>query len=96
MTLTPEPGDVVHFRSVLTREVPRAEVAFSVSRALHSIEMALVVCSWCSRCDDGGRWTNFEDFVRERSLLGDLAAPAITHGICPACADMLRAEIVEG
>jgi RNA polymerase sigma-70 factor (ECF subfamily) len=96
MTLTPEPDDVVHFRSVLVREETRAEVAYSVARPLHSADAALVVCSWCSRCDDGVRWTLFEDHVRERSLTEEHAAPAITHGICPVCADMLRAEIIEG
>lgn len=96
MTLTPEPEDAIHFSSVLTREEAREAVDHTVAGPVHAARAVILVCSWCSRCDDGRRWTAFEDYARSRSVMGQTVAPVMTHGVCPSCADMVRAEIVEG
>jgi len=55
----------------------------------------LRVCSWCGRCHDGGAWVEAHRIVQARQRLDRLEAPAITHGICPACADRLQQVPVE-
>jgi PAS domain S-box-containing protein len=47
-------------------------------------------CSWCGRVHDGSRWLEVEDLGRDRRLLEE-ATPAITHGICPLCRDLMIA-----
>ena len=93
MTLTPQPNGVVQFRSTLSFEEHRPEVAFLAVRAERDGERpAVQVCSWCGDGHDGSTWRRIEDLVAELRLLED-ALPSIDYGICPGCRDRMSSEL---
>jgi hypothetical protein len=95
MTITPEPNNVVRFRSVLTFEEPRPAVAFlSEQAARDSGTPAVPLCSWCGEGYDGSRWRQIEGLVRELRLLED-PMPSINYGICPTCRALMTAELLK-
>jgi len=48
----------------------------------------LPICAWCKNIrDDAGYWQRVESYVQARSTA------TFTHGICPACAAKVRAEM---
>ncbi len=49
-------------------------------RRLHELEEFLLVCSWCRRLGNQGRWQTMEEFFDSR------LATETSHGICPDCA----------
>jgi len=50
----------------------------------------LPICAWCKRIrTDKGYWTALEEYLREHTDI------VLTHGICPACAEELSAELNE-
>jgi hypothetical protein len=56
-------------------------------------EPLLSMCSWCKRVNVSG-WREIEDaLVVDPSLFTEPVRP-ITHGICPACAERVRATLV--
>ena len=94
MTVTPEPDNVVHFRSVLVFEEPRPTVALlSEHVARDSGTSAVPICSWCGEGHDGSRWRQIEELVRDLRLLEDLM-PSISYGICPTCRDLMSADLL--
>jgi hypothetical protein len=94
MTITPEPDNVVRFRSVLIFEEPRPAVALlSEHVARDSGRPAVPICSWCGEGHDGSRWRQIEELVRDLRLFEDLM-PSISYGICTACRDLMSAELL--
>lgn len=60
-----------------------AIVHFSTHRLLkrlHELEEFLLVCSWCRRVGDHGRWMSIEQYFDTKFQTGT------SHGICPDCA----------
>jgi len=48
------------------------------------------ICGWCKRFrGDNGRWTNWEDYLRDTIKL------SLTHGICETCAEDVLADMEE-
>jgi hypothetical protein len=93
MTITPEPGGVVRFRSALTFEESRPAVALLDDDVeLRSDRPAVPVCSWCGEGHDGSRWRRIEDVVRDLRLLEDLM-PAVDYGICPTCRELMASQL---
>ena len=94
MTITPEPGGVVRFRSALTFEESRPAVAFLDDEIERDGDRpAVPVCSWCGEGHDGSHWRRIEDVVRDLRLLEDLM-PSIDYGICPSCRDLMSTELL--
>jgi hypothetical protein len=53
----------------------------------------LTICSWCKqvRMPDG-RWVEVDEAMHELRLFEQRVLPRLTHGMCPRCADAVRAE----
>lgn len=55
---------------------------------VHTLEGLLPVCAWCRRVrDDKGYWESFENYLHSRT------AAEFTHGICPECAEHVKASV---
>jgi hypothetical protein len=66
------------FQPLLAVETPRSE------------EM-LTMCGWCDRFLVDGEWVEVEEGVARLGLFQLPAMPAIGHGVCPDCTEMLIA-----
>ena len=94
MTITPEPNNVVRFRSVLVFEEPRPAVALLDEHVARDRDAPVVpVCSWCGEGHDGSQWRQIEELVRDLRLLEDLM-PTVSYGICPKCRDLMSADLL--
>lgn len=63
---------------LLDPEVPRSE---------EMVEM----CGWCDRFEVDGEWVEVEEAARRLELFNRSELPALSHGICPDCSEMLLA-----
>jgi hypothetical protein len=84
-------GRLVLFTASLRDELPRAKpqplLDFSVPRSEETIEM----CGWCDRFFVGEEWVEIEVAAKRLQLFARTELPAITHGICPECTELLLA-----
>ena len=95
MTVTPEPGGRVHFRSVVVFEEFRPTVTLLDPRAERDDSSEPVpVCSWCGRGQQGSEWLEIEDLVRSARLLERESIAPISHGICATCREEMSAELL--
>ena len=51
------------------------------------------MCGWCKRIEVDGVWLDVEDALSRNRMLGAWPVPAVSHGACDACADVLEALI---
>jgi hypothetical protein len=56
-------------------------------RTGETIEM----CGWCDRFLVDGEWVQVEEAAARLNLFSRPKLPAITHGVCPDCSEMLLA-----
>ena len=56
-------------------------------RGDHLVEM----CGWCDRFLVDGQWVEVEEAARRLKLFQRSVPPAISHGVCPDCTEMLLA-----
>ncbi len=84
-------GRVVLFsarlRSEETREAPQPLLDPETPRGSDSVEM----CGWCDRFEVDGEWVEVEEAARRLELFNRCELPAVSHGICPDCNEMLLA-----
>lgn len=84
-------GRVVLFsarlRSEEEREVPQPLLDAEAPRSDEMIEM----CGWCDRFEVDGEWVEVEEAARQLELFNRPELPALSHGICPDCNEMLLA-----
>ncbi|HWI96290.1 MAG TPA: hypothetical protein VNS60_09535 [Solirubrobacterales bacterium] len=84
-------GRVVLFsarlRSEEEREVPQPLLDVEVPRGKDVIGM----CGWCDRFEVDGEWVEVEEAARRLQLFNRAELPALSHGICPVCNEMLLA-----
>lgn len=84
-------GRVVLFsarlRSEEERESPQPLLDTEVPRGNDVIEM----CGWCDRFEVDGEWVEVEEAARRLQLFNRAELPALSHGICPVCNEMLLA-----
>lgn len=60
----------------------------STLKSVQALEGLLPVCAWCKKIrDDDGYWQELEAYLKPRTKV------AFSHGICPACAEKLNAEV---
>lgn len=50
------------------------------------------MCGWCKKVAIP-EWVEVEEGVKRMNWFEDAKLPSITHGICPACEQMMMAEI---
>jgi hypothetical protein len=84
-------GRVVLFsarlRSEEEREVPQPLLDVEVPRGKDLVEM----CGWCDRFEVDGEWVEVEEAARRLQLFNRAELPALSHGVCPVCNEMLLA-----
>ena len=89
LEMTPHEGGV----SFVTRQL-RAEprlVPFPFNRTGPRADVLMRMCSWCKDVElSPARWGPIEEAVATFALFREADVPGITHGICPACADLFQ------
>jgi hypothetical protein len=84
-------GRVVLFsarlRSEEVRDLPQRLLDPEVSRSDETLEM----CGWCDRFEVDGEWVEVEEAALRLGLFDRRELPAVSHGICPDCSEMLLA-----
>jgi hypothetical protein len=83
-------GTLVQFRARLRSEEPREFQPLldpETERGTDLIEM----CGWCDRFRVDGEWVEVEEAATRLRLFQRSEPPAISHGVCPGCAEMLMA-----
>jgi hypothetical protein len=91
MRITAGADGSLELASTIEREEPREPPEWFVPGA-RRVDVTVTGCSWCRRYAVGGDWVEVEDAVAALDLFAG-EAPAITHGLCPACATAVRAEL---
>jgi hypothetical protein len=74
-------------RSEEEREAPQPLLDPEVPRSKETVEM----CGWCDRFEVEGEWVEVEEAARRLQLFNRPQLPALSHGICPDCNEMLLA-----
>ncbi len=84
-------GRVVLFsarlRSEEERDAPQPLLDSGAPRSDETVEM----CGWCDRFEVDGEWVEVEEAVKRLQLFNRPVLPALSHGICPECNEMLLA-----
>ncbi len=94
MTITPAANGVVHFRSLLLFEQPRADISLlGLNTEGDSDAPTVSVCSWCGRGHHHAHWLEIEELLRELRLLEN-PSPSIAYGVCPTCRDLMSADLL--
>jgi hypothetical protein len=74
-------------RSEERREVFQPLLAVHARRS----KEAVVMCGWCDRFLVDEKWQEVEEAATRLGLFALDEVPAITHGLCPDCGEMLMA-----
>jgi hypothetical protein len=74
-------------RSEEEREVPQPLLDPDIPRGKDKLSM----CGWCDRFEVDGEWVEVEEAALRLELFNRPELPALSHGICPDCSEMLLA-----
>ena len=79
----------VRFHSITEREEPRAPISLLEASEERSHEI-IVMCSVC-KCisNEQKEWLELDKAIRVLELFQTAPLPRISHGLCPACYDVL-------
>jgi hypothetical protein len=84
-------GRFVLFSARLRAEQRRDEFQPLLAADTPRGEETLTMCGWCDRFLVGGEWVEVEEAVARLGLFALPELPAIGHGVCPDCSEMLMA-----
>lgn len=84
-------GRAVLFSAQLRVEEEREEPMPLLDAAAPRGEELLAMCGWCDRFEVEGEWVEVEEAARRLDLFDRPELPALSHGICPACNELLLA-----
>lgn len=84
-------GRVVLFSARLRSEQEREERQPLLDPEAPRGEEVLTMCGWCDHFEVDGEWVEVEEAARRLELFGRPELPALSHGICPVCNEMLLA-----
>ncbi len=84
-------GRVVLFSARLRSEEPREAPMPLLDPDTPRNDETLEMCGWCDRFEVDGEWVEVEEAARRLELFNRPELPAISHGICPDCNQMLLA-----
>jgi hypothetical protein len=87
----PSSGRFVLFSASLRAEQRREVFQPLLSSDAPRGEETLTMCGWCDRFLVGGQWVEVEEAVARLGLFRLPLLPAISHGVCPDCGEMLIA-----
>ena len=91
MQVVPLPGKEIEFRSRIVRTEPRSGVRF-LDPAAPRGDKLIRMCGWCRKVAIP-EWVEVEIGVRKMRWFEQSLLPKITHGICPACEQLMMAEV---
>jgi hypothetical protein len=74
-------------RSEQARDLPQLLLDPEAPRG----EEVLPMCGWCDRFEVDGEWVEVEEAARRLDLFNRSELPALDHGICPDCNELLLA-----
>jgi hypothetical protein len=84
-------GRAVLFSARLREEEEREEPMPLLDSEARRSEEVLVMCGWCDRFEVEGQWVEVEEAARRLDLFDRPEMPALSHGICPECTELLLA-----
>jgi hypothetical protein len=84
-------GRLVAFSARLRAEERRDEFQPLLASETPRGEEMLTMCGWCDRFLVDGEWVEVEEAVTRLGLFQLPEMPAISHGVCPDCTQMLLA-----
>jgi hypothetical protein len=84
-------GRVVLFSAQLRSEEEREEPQPILDPEAPRGTDMLTMCGWCDRFEVGDEWVEVEEAAKRLGLFVRSELPAISHGICPSCSEMLLA-----
>jgi hypothetical protein len=74
-------------RSEEARDLPQRLLDPATPRSDETLEM----CGWCDRFEVDGEWVEVEEAARRLGFFERSELPALTHGVCPDCSELLLA-----
>lgn len=83
-------GRLVRFSGTLRSEQIREFQPLLDSQAERGDDL-VEMCGWCDRFRVAGEWVEVEEAAARLRLFQRGTPPAISHGICPDCTEMLLA-----
>jgi hypothetical protein len=83
-------GTLVQFKARLRSEESREFQPLLDPEAVRAAE-TIEMCGWCDRFRAGGEWVEVEEAATRLKLFQRSELPAISHEVCPDCAEMLMA-----
>jgi len=84
-------GRAVLFSARLREEEEREEPMPLLDPEAARGEELLPMCGWCDRFEVEGEWVEVEEAARRLDLFDRPEMPALSHGICPECSELLLA-----
>lgn len=84
-------GRVVLFSARLRSEQMRDFPQLLLDPETPRSEETLDMCGWCDRFEVDGEWVEVEEAARRLELFNRPELPALSHGICPDCNELLLA-----
>lgn len=83
-------GTLVQFKTRLRSEEAR-EFQLLLDPEARRSEALIEMCGWCDRFWVDDAWVEVEEAAARLKLFQRSEPPAISHGVCPACTEMLMA-----
>jgi hypothetical protein len=84
-------GRAVLFSARLREEEAREEPMPLLDPEAPRGEELLAMCGWCDRFEVEGEWVEVEEAARRLGLFDRSELPALSHGICAECSELLLA-----
>jgi len=84
-------GRFVLFSARLRAEDRRKEFQPLLAARTPRSQRTLTMCGWCDRFLVGDEWVEVEEAVARLGLFELPEMPAIGHGVCPDCTELLMA-----
>jgi hypothetical protein len=84
-------GRFVVFSAQLREQERRQEFQPLLAPETPRHEETLTMCGWCDRFLVDGEWLEVEEAVARLKLFALPTMPAISHGVCQDCSEMLLA-----
>jgi hypothetical protein len=92
MRVVPLAERKVEFHTWVEREAPYPDPVALLDPAVpRNPDTLLRMCAWCKKLDVEGTWLEIQDAIGRLRLFDHPAVPAITHGICDRCFELVTA-----
>jgi hypothetical protein len=91
MSIVGMDAGALEFHSVLLREEARPRMDL-LNPEFPRTEALLIMCAWCKKVNADG-WVEVEEAVSRLRLFEQGRLPRITHGMCPACMEVLETTL---